>query len=236
MYDSSEGIVYCQGPGAWRAIRLAAAAALLGFTATAAMAQVDEREGTFEFGVQLSNVSGEQVTGNGGSYVDVSNDNAIGVVGGFNLTNRFQIGGEMTWADPAYTASRRLDPSGTTVGFSSELDIGSLLFKGTFNFLEGAFTPYVEAGYGWVQIDSNIADGPPTTGCWWDPWWGYVCTSWYETYEDTRTAYTYSVGLRWDIADEFGLRASYGITEMDAKNSPEDISLDVVRLDFFWKF
>jgi hypothetical protein len=50
----------------------------------------------------------------------------------------------------------------------------------------GAFTPYLQAGIGWTYVDSNVADGPPVTGCWWDPWWGYICSNFYSTYTETK--------------------------------------------------
>jgi opacity protein-like surface antigen len=99
-----------------------------------------------------------------------------------------------------------------------------------WNFTDGPFTPYVQAGIGWTNIDSNVADGPPTTGCWWDPWWGYVCRSSYSTYDDTNFSYGAGVGLRY----EFGygqrtfVKASYNIQIIDDRADPE---YDIWRLE-----
>jgi len=49
------------------------------------------------------------------------------------------------------------------------------------------------AGIGWTWIDTNIPDGPPVGGCWWDPWWGYVCTTTYPT--KTKSAFSYQATL-----------------------------------------
>jgi opacity protein-like surface antigen len=204
------------------------------FGAGTALAQ--DREGTAEFGIQLANISGEQNRGINGASIDVANDTAIGIVGGYNFTNKFYVGAELTWADPAYRLERTLDPSNVVATVDAELDVGIFLLKAGFNFFDGPFTPFVEAGAGWIRVDSNVADGAPTTGCWWDPWWGYVCTSFYDTYSDTRTGYTYAAGVRWDISDGFLLRASYGLTEMDSNYAAEDIELDELRVDFGWKF
>jgi opacity protein-like surface antigen len=204
------------------------------FGAGTALAQ--DRAGTAEFGIQLANISGEENRGINGASIDVANDTAIGIVGGYNFTNKFYVGAELTWADPAYRLERVLDPSNVVATIDAELDVGIFLLKAGFNFFDGPFTPFVEAGAGWIRVDSNVADGAPTTGCWWDPWWGYVCTSFYDTYSDTRTGYTYAAGIRWDISDGFLLRASYGLTEMDSNYAAEDIELDELRVDFGWKF
>ena len=200
-----------------------------------ATAQIRDREGTFEFGLQIADVSGTRASGINGASIDVSNDTAWGVVGNYNFTNKLAVGAELTWADPTYDLQRKLDPTNVVVSVKSELDIGSFLLKGTFNFLDGPFTPYVEAGAGWIRVDSNVADGPPTTGCWWDPWWGYMCTSFYSTYADTRTGYTYAVGVRWDVNESFVLRASYGEVEMDTDNAVTNVKLDDLRFELLWK-
>lgn len=220
------------------AVRVAAIGCAMAFAVNAAHAQRSaEREGTFEFGVQVANVSGEALSGLHGAAIDVSNDTAIGIVGGYNFSNRFALAAELVWADPSYVVTRALDDgSGLIDSVDAELDVGMLLFKAVFNFIDGPFTPYVEAGVGWVRIDSNIVDGPPTTGCWWDPWWGYVCTSFYDTYADTRTGYTYAAGIRWDVSPDVLLRASYGLTEMDSNYASEDVELDELRFEFAWKF
>ena len=78
--------------------------------------------------------------------------------------------------------------------------------------------------------------GTPSTGCWWDPWWGYVCSTFYDTYADTRTAYTYAAGVRWDLSDSIALRASYGKLDMDTSHATKDVSLDTWRAEIVWKF
>ena len=219
-----------------RARLLVSSAMVAGLLAAGTVsAQVRDRAGSFEFGLQIADVSGTSASGINGASIDVSNDTAWGVVGNYNFTNKLAVGAELTWADPTYSLRRKLDPSNAIIGVDAELDIGSFLVKGIFNFMDGAFTPYVEVGAGWVRIDSNVADGPPTTGCWWDPWWGYMCTSFSDTYSDTRTGYTYAVGLRWDVNESFLLRASYGEVEVDTNYAVGNISLDDLRFELLWK-
>lgn len=223
-------------PHTWICARFVALTMFVAFASTDALAQRDaERAKTFEFGLQLANVSGSAFTGINGASLDVSNDTAIGIIGGYNFTDRFQVGAEMMWADPSYRLQRALADTGAIASVDADLDVGTFLLKAVYNFLDGPVTPYIEAGAGWIRVDSNVADGPPTTGCWWDPWWGYMCTSFYDTYSDTRTGYTYGLGVRWDINRDMVVRASYGSIQMDTNYAVEDVNLDTLRFELLWK-
>ena len=108
--------------------------------------------------------------------------------------------------------------------------------KGTFNLLDGPFTPYAELGLGWSNVDSNIADQPPVTGCWWDPWWGYICDTFYSTYSKTREYYAGALGLRWDFDNGMSLKGSYGLQEVSTGKSTEDASFEQIRVELAWRF
>jgi len=209
------------------------ALALLAGAATAA-AQGD-REGTWDAGFTLFDTSSEAQNAANGSGLRVEGDLGWGFTTSYNITNRLALGGDFTWLSPDYEATQVLDPSNVAVTVDAELDVATLHLKGTFYFTEGDFAPFVEAGGGWTRIDSNIADGPPTTGCWWDPWWGYVCTNFYDTYAETQTSWTYGLGLRWDASSDFYVKGTYSVLEIDANRS-EDFETDVLRVDFGWRF
>jgi len=211
-------------------------ALLLAAVSTNVLAQRDSgRAKTFEVGFQATNISGDSYTGVNGAGIDVSNDTAFGIVGGYNFTNKFQVGAEMMWADPSYRVDRALADTGLITSIDAELDVATFILKAVYNFLDGPVTPYIEAGAGWVRVDSNIQEGPATTGCWWDPWWGYVCSTFYDTYSDTRTGITYALGVRWDVSRDFVLRASYGKIDMDTNYAIENVSLDALRVELLWK-
>jgi hypothetical protein len=200
-----------------------------------AAAQGADRTGTWEAGVKVMDMSHEFISGEGGSSLDVDGDLAWGFFAGYNINEHFQLVGEFAWGGPDYVADIPLDPSNIVVTVDAELDILFTQFKAVFNLLDKAFTPFAEVGYGWTVVDSNIQDGAADTGCWWDPWWGYMCASFYDTYESTLTSLTYAVGLRWDMSDTSVLKASYGIRETDLDRA-EDLSQDVFSVDFAWKF
>ena len=110
------------------------------------------------------------------------------------------------------------------------------MIKGTLNFLEGPITPYVEAGLGWTEIDSNIQDQPPLTGCWWDPWWGYICDTFYSTYSKSQESFSGAAGLRWDIDNGLTLKAAYGVLNVKASRASGDANFEMYRVDLAWRF
>jgi opacity protein-like surface antigen len=197
-----------------------------------------DRAGTWEAGFSIADVSGDTLTGQRpGVTLDVSDDFAWGGTASYNITNRLAVGGDFWFSSQDYEATRVLDNTGqNTVSVSTELDVWTIQLKGTFNFLDGPFTPFVEAGAGWTDVDSNIPSGPPTTGCWWDPWWGYICSSFYETYSETRTSYLYGVGVRWDMGSDMVLKGSYSLMNVDTNAATKDFEQDVLRFDLLWRF
>jgi len=206
---------------------------VLGFSADT-FAQ--DREGTWDVGFHVIDMSSELLTGAQGSTLDVDDEIGYGFTGAYNFTNRLAVGADLNWTSPDYTATRVLEGTGQADTISAELDVVNIQVKGIFHFLEGPLTPFVEAGVGWTQVDSNIIDGPPTTGCWWDPWWGYVCSNFYDTYTETRTSYSAAVGIRWDMGQGLMLRGSLGLLEVDTSSATEDAELDTLRVDFAWRF
>jgi len=181
-------------------------------------------------------MSSESINGVEGSTLDVDDQIGYGFAGAYNFTNRLAVGLDLNWTSPDYTATRILEGTGQADTISAELDVVNIQVKAILHFLERPITPFVEAGVGWTQVDSNIIDGPPTTGCWWDPWWGYVCSNFYDTYTETRTSYSAAVGIRWDMGQGLMLRGSLGLLEVDTSSATEDAELDTLRVDFAWRF
>jgi len=114
-------------------------------------------------------------------------------------------------------------PGDTPNSFDHELSKYSNHFNVTYNFLDGAITPFVIGGIGWTKMDSNIADGLPEVGCWWDPWWGYVCYEDWDTYSKTEFTYNLGLGVRWDINDSLFSRAAYSREFIDTDAGSLDI-------------
>ncbi|MDA0706988.1 MAG: porin family protein [Proteobacteria bacterium] len=174
-----------------------------------AAAQESDRTDMWGFGLLLNNMSSESLSSSDGTSLDIDSSTGYGITLGYNFSERLALSGEFSWNSPDYDAVLILDDvANTPLEISHELDVYSLFLKGTFNFIEGPFTPYVEASFGWTEIDSNIQDSPPQTICWWDPWWGYICSTEYSTYSKTTESYGAAAGLRFDFSNGMSLKGS----------------------------
>jgi opacity protein-like surface antigen len=198
-------------------------------------ASAQDRAETWEFNAGLTWSDSLQLDGGEGTGIDVDSEVGFSLGGTYNFTNRLSAGFGFSWMSPDYEATY-LPDNGPLQTLDAELDVFSIAAKGTFNFLEGPLTPYVELGFGWSAVDSNIVDGVPVTGCWWDPWWGYICAPYYDTYEEDLTSWSGALGVRWDVNRSWGLKASYGILELNTSSRTEDGSLDMFKVEALFRY
>ena len=119
---------------------------------------------------------------------------------------------------------------------NGSLDTMSLMFDAAYTFLTGPFTPYVVGGVGWAWVDTNIASAPPEVGCWWHPWWGYICTSWQDTRTVDGLAYEVGIGMRYNFSNSLAADGAYRMRWMDFENATGTPSFDTLQLNLVWKF
>ena len=200
-----------------------------------------DREGSWEttLGIVFQNSSDAEFQG--GTTAEFDSDTSFVFGLDYHYTDNIAFGGRLGIGTTDYTASIATDANGdgNADGFANvrgDLESTTLSLNATWNFMSGPISPFVTGGIGWSWVDTNIATGPPQTGCWWDPWWGYVCTS----FQDTKTldglAYELGVGARWDITDTVAVHGAYRINWIDfdkAKGTPD---FDGFQLSFGWKF
>jgi opacity protein-like surface antigen len=102
--------------------------------------------------------------------------------------------------------------------------------------LASDFTPFAMVGIGSTYVDTNIPTAPPVNSCWWDPWWGYYCGSYYPTRTAYYVSYSGGLGLRWDIDRNMFLRAAAIRQWLDASGSLGTVWTDQYRFDIGFKF
>ncbi len=216
-----------------RAIALTIIAALL---PASAMAQFGEPKWDFSIGAvyQESQFAG----GLEGSSVSMDSELGIGISFNYALSSRFSLGADMDFISPDYTAIlvSEDDPTETLrIDHSASQFNGRI--KGTFNFADGPLVPYAQVGFGWTWFDSNVADGPPQTGCWWHPWWGYICSNFYQTYQSTEFSYGGAAGLKYNLPGNASfINLSYDYWELDTGGDRANPSLTNWRLTYGWRF
>ena len=128
------------------------------------------------------------------------------------------------------------DGPGLPQRIGANLEVSTVHLKAIINLLDSDFTPYIEIGGGWSYIDSNIVEGIAGSGCWWDPWYGYVCNTFFDTYTDTRTSTSAAVGIRWEIESNMMFKASWGLLEVDTNRATQDIEVDTIQIGYGWRF
>ena len=202
-----------------------------------AMAQSADRENRWETTLGVGFNSSTTWDFKGGTTADLKSDEGFLLGFSYHYTDQLEFGGNFEFINQSYEANIA---SGTTPGLVFPVKGGADTFRvmgnATYNFLPGKFTPFVTGALGWTWMDTNIATSPPQTGCWWDPWWGYICT----TYQNTKTinGFTYELGagLRYDINDRFALKASYRMTWTDISNAQGTPDQDGFVLSFGFKY
>mgnify|MGYP000594066474 CR=1 FL=1 len=193
-------------------------------------AKQTRRDGKWEASFQLLNSLSTDISGENGSSVDIDSDIGWGFTLGYNVNPHVLVNFEFSSTSPKYDATLINEDSDDTYNIKHSMDLYNSQFNVVYNFMSEQFTPFVQAGLGWSYLDSNVADGPPGTVCWWDPWWGYICEGYQDTYSDTRFSYNVAAGVRYELDNSLFFRASYQQNWVDLSNS-DDLSMGMVHLE-----
>jgi opacity protein-like surface antigen len=92
-----------------------------------------------------------------------------------------------------------------------------------YNIINRRLTPFVTAGIGYQYLETDLDTLPPVDYCWWDPWWGWVCTSAEPVASTTDFTWNAGAGLRWDITDNLFVKLLGGVNWV-AYNDAEDVT------------
>jgi opacity protein-like surface antigen len=209
--------------------------ALAGTLALPSMAQAQgaSRAGSLEFVLPVIYTPSATFNGQGGSSADINSNLGFGFGLNYNLNNHFQLGGLISWSSRSYNATTVNAVTGATQQASGTLDMSTLGFNATYFFMPSGTTPFVTGGIGSTWIDTNIPNGIPSTGCWWDPWYGYICNTYVPTKTQTGVSYTAGAGMRFELNRTASVQASYNKMWIDLSNGKPD--LDVWRIDFVFR-
>ncbi len=212
-------------------VRLAVVSICGTLLSPATLAQSDRGQ-NWEVSVGIGFTGSEDIGGENGSGLDIDSDEGLSLGIHYNLSPKLAVGFDSLYVEPRYKATfTNEDGSPTTI--SHRLSIYSGQFNGTWNFIDGPLTPFIQGGLGWTYVDSNIADGPPVTECWWDPWWGYICSDFFDTYNETEFSWGLGAGLRYDLGRQMFVKATYNWLSID---SEVDLDVDSFKLEVGWRF
>ena len=172
----------------------------------------------------------------GGTAAEFNSSTGFLVGIGHNLTKHFEIGANFSYDQRDYDANIAGDDPGEVFPVTGSLDAMGVMFDLTYNFMPGRFTPFVTTGIGWNWVDTKIPTEPPQVGCWWNPWYGYICTG----FQDTKTVdgFTYQLGagLRYRLNESISLSGSYRRSWLDFPKATSTPTFDGIQLILGWGF
>jgi len=200
-------------------------------SSTNANAFNDSRAEKWEFFLAPQFTNSKLLQFDNGAEADINERSSIGFGFGYNLNHHIELSLLFASTNSNYTGTRiRDDGSDSPEKFTSNLYTSSIDFGFTFNLLSTPFTPYISANIGSTYVDSGIPTGNITTSCWWDPWWGYVCTPGVQTYTSTEFNYGAGAGLRYDFNRKAYVKAgiSKNYIDLGSSNTPDFTSYRMV--------
>ena len=141
----------------------------------------------------------------------------------------------MDWASVDYNANLQCaDPPCLfdSIDVRGEYEYFTPRVNLNYYFSTGQVVPYVRAGIGYAFIDTNIPTGQVEVGCWWDPWYGQICTTWQSTRSADAFTYGAGLGLRWDASDSLSVKFAYekhwvDIDTADSAPDPDQFKIGV---------
>jgi len=155
-----------------------------------------------------------------------------------NLSPHLEVGGDLNWGSANYRAT--VQPGANNTGreqtLNGYIETYTVRFNGTYNLLEGNFTPFLTGGLGWTYIDTNVPAGLPQNVCWYYPWYGQICQSYVPTKSTTRFSYNAGLGVRYDFNRSFYSRVWVNAQSVDFGGDYGSSYWRQGRIDFGFKF
>jgi opacity protein-like surface antigen len=199
--------------------------------------------GDWEFRIGPVFQESKNVSFNGGSSADIDSTTGVKIGAGYYVTDQLIIGGNFSYGQSSFngtvrgnTSSAPGAPSIEAVIENGHVDFSTMMFDATYTLLNGPIKPYGKVGLGWNWINTNIAAGPPQYGCWWDPWWGYICSGWQPTHGASSFAYQAGAGVQINFNRTFAINVDYQYTWIDLNNTKSTPGFGAVELLFVWRF
>jgi hypothetical protein len=203
------------------------------FCISADAAFYDSRKEKFEFFLSPQLTNSKNLQFDNGAEANLNKRSALAFGFGYNVNNHIELSLQFAASNGNYTGTRIIDndpenpdlPNGPTK-FTSNMYTSSINLGFTYNILSGPFTPYLSANIGSTYIDTGVPTGDRVTGCWWDPWWGYICTPVTQTYTSTEVNYGGGAGLRYDFNRKLFMKGGVDINylELNSSNTPDFIT------------
>lgn len=172
----------------------------------------------------------------GGTAVEFNSNTSFMVGLGYQLSEHFEVGANFTYEERDFEASIAGDAVGEVFAATGDVDSMGVMFDLSYYFLTGRIRPFLTAGAGWNFVDTNIPTAPPQVGCWWNPWYGYICEDFQDTKNVDGFAYQAGAGVRYQINPSLSLSGSYRMNWLDYPKADGTPTFDAIQLILNWGF
>jgi len=206
--------------GAWMAL------------SSSALAQSSSRGPGWEYGIDAVYLDSADWTFDGDSSLSVDSDLALTLTFGYRFNSRVELQFALDWQSSDYDATLQSATLPGSINVSGEYEAFTPRVNVNYKFLDSNLTPYVTGGIGWSFIDTNIPNSQVEIGCWWDPWYGQICTPYQSTKTIDEFAYQAGIGVRWDYSRAVSLRFGYERHWLDFSGAASTPDIDQLKLGF----
>lgn len=172
----------------------------------------------------------------GGSEVEFNSSTAFVVGLGYALSEHFEVGANLSYDDRDYEARLAGDAANEFFPVRGSVETTGLMFDLSYYFLTGRIRPFVSTGAGWSFVDTNLPTAPPQVGCWWNPWYGYICEGFQETKSVDGFAYQAAAGVNVRLNSALSLTGSYQANWVDYPKADGTPMFDAIQLILHWAF
>jgi opacity protein-like surface antigen len=202
-----------------------------------AAAQGGTREAGWDFGVDAIYQFSKTVNFDGGSRLSLNDDLGAGLTFGYRFNSQFELQFGIDWNSVDYHGTlQSANFPGASASVNGDMETFTPQINAVWNFMDAPLTPFVTGGIGWAFIDTNIPTGQVQVGCWWDPWWGQICTPYQPTKSVDSFTYQLGAGVRWDFGEYATARFSYEKVWVDLNKASSTPGLDQLKLGFAWRY
>lgn len=173
---------------------------------------------------------------NGGTTAEFNSSTGFLVGFGYDLSPHLEIGANFSYDDRSYEANLAGDDPGEVFPVRGSLKSMGVMADASYYFMTGRFTPFIAAGLGWNFVDTDIPTSPPQVGCWWNPWYGYICQGFQDTKSVDGFAYQLGAGFRYRMNPSLSLSGSYKIDWLDFPKAQGTPTFEQFQLILNWGF
>ena len=141
-------------------------------------------------------------------------------LGGFGIAYHFNdfisVHGDFMFGNATFSGNLPIEGApNSTIFIKQDAFIQTGRFNVDYNIINRRLTPYVTAGIGYQYLETSLNSLPPVNYCWWDPWWGYICSTGQPYASTTDFTWNAGAGVRWNITDNLFVKAMAGATWLE---------------------